>query len=310
MALEPSLFASLTWFAHIARHRSFTKAAAELGITRAALSQHLKGLEQRLNVRLLNRTTRDMSLTEEGQRLLDVVQPALSVIERAVSELGEAHEEPSGLIRMNASRIATRLLIEPHLGEFLARYPKLRLELVMDDGFSNIVADGMDAGLRLGESLDEHVVAVPVTPPIAMAVVGSPAYFERHGVSEAPADLMRHNCLGYRFTSSGSIDRWSFSSPDAETRTVVFEPRGSAVFNDDENMLNAALQGVGLIKYLDLCVRQHLADGRLVRVLAPWCRPFPGFYLYVPSRAQMPAKTRALMDFLIERREQLTLESR
>lgn len=308
MALEPSLLASLTWFAHIARHRSFTKAAAELGITRAALSQHLKGLEQRLKVRLLNRTTRDMSLTEEGQRLLDVMQPALSAIERAVSELGEAHEEPSGLIRMNASRIATRLLIEPHLGEFLARYPKLRLELVMNDGFSNIVADGMDAGLRLGESLDEHVVAMPVTPPIAMAIVGSPAYFERHGVPEVPADLMRHNCLAYRFTSSGTIDRWSFSSPDADERTVVFEPKGSAVFNDDENMLNAALQGVGLIKYLDLCVRQHLADGRLVRVLAPWCRPFPGFYLYVPSRAQMPAKTRALMDFLIERREQLTLE--
>lgn len=309
MPIEPSLVASLTWFAHIARHRSFTKAATEMEVTRAALSQHLKGLEQHLNVRLLNRTTRDMSLTEEGERLLEVLQPALTAIERAVMELGEAHAEPSGLIRMNASRIAARLLIEPHMGEFLARYPKLRLELVMNDGFSNIVADGMDAGIRLGESLDEHMVAVPVTPPIEIAIVGSPAYFERHGLPETPADLMRHNCLAYRFTSSGTIDRWSFTSA-AEGRTVVFEPRGNAVFNDDENMLNAAVQGVGLIKYLDLCVRQHLADGRLVRVLAPWCRPFPGFYLYVPSRAQMPAKIRALMDFLIERREQLALESR
>lgn len=310
MPIEPSLVASLTWFAHIARHRSFTKAATEMEVTRAALSQHLKGLEQHLNVRLLNRTTRDMSLTEEGQRLLEVLQPTLTAIERAVMELGEAHAEPSGLIRMNASRIAARLLIEPHMGEFLARYPKLRLELVMNDGFSNIVADGMDAGIRLGESLDEHMVAVPVTPPIEIAIVGSPAYFERHGLPETPADLMRHNCLAYRFTSSGTIDRWSFTSADAEGRTVVFEPRGNAVFNDDENMLNAAVQGVGLIKYLDLCVRQHLADGRLVRVLAPWCRPFPGFYLYVPSRAQMPAKIRALMDFLIERREHLALESR
>ena len=310
MPIEPSLVSSLTWFAHIARHRSFTKAAAEMEVTRAALSQHLKGLERHLNVRLLHRTTRDMSLTEEGQRLLDVLQPALAAIERAVSELGEAHAEPSGLIRMNASRIAARLLIEPHMGAFLARHPKLRLELVMHDGFSNIVADGMDAGIRLGESLHEHMVAVPVTPPIEMAIVGSPTYFERHGLPRTPADLMRHNCLAYRFTSSGAIDRWSFTSPDAEARTVVFEPRGNAVFNDDENMLNAALQGVGLVKYLDLCVRQHLADGRLVRVLAPWCRPFPGFHLYVPSRAQMPAKTRALMDFLIERREQLAQESR
>jgi len=184
------------------------------------------------------------------------------------------------------------------------------MELVMNDGISNIVADGMDAGLRLGESLDEHMVAVPVSPPIEMAVVGSPAYFERYGLPESPADLMRHNCLAYRFTSSGTIDRWSFTSPDAEGRTVVFEPKGSAVFNDDENMLNAALQGVGVVKYLDICVRQHLADGRLVRVLASWCRPFPGFYLYVPSRAQMPAKIRALMDFLVEHREQLAMDGR
>ena len=154
------------------------------------------------------------------------------------------------------------------------------------------------------------MVAVPVTPPIEMAVVGSPAYFERHGLPESPADLMRHNCIAYRFTSSGTLDRWSFTSPDAEGRTVVFDPKGSVVFNDDENMLNAALQGVGLIKYLDIFVRQHLADGRLVRVLASWCRPFSGFYLYVPSRAQMPAKVRALMDFLVERREQLAMGGR
>lgn len=310
MPIEPSLVFSLAWFAHIARHRSFTRAAAEMDVTRATLSQHLKGLEQRLNVRLLNRTTRDMSLTDEGQRLLDVLQPALTAIERTVADLGEAHAEPSGLIRMNSSRIAARLLIEPHLAEFVARYPKLRLELVMNDGFSNIVADGMDAGIRLGESLDEHMVAVPVTPPVEMAIVGSPAYFERHGVPETPADLIRHNCLAYRFTSSATIDRWSFTSPDAEARTVVFEPQGNVVFNDDENMLNAALQGVGLIKYLDICARTYLADGRLVRVLAPWCRPFPGFYLCVPSRAQMPARIRALMDFLVARREALAGDRR
>lgn len=310
MPIEPSLVSSLTWFAHIARHRSFTKAATEMEVTRAALSQHLKGLEQHLNVRLLNRTTRDMSLTEEGQRLLDVLQPALTAIERAVAELGEAHTEPSGLIRMNSSRVAARLLIEPQMGEFLARYPKLRLELVMDDGFSNIVAEGLDAGIRLGESLDEHMVAVPITPPLEMAIVGSPEYFERYGMPETPADLMKHNCLAYRFTSSGTIDRWSFTSPDEEKRTVVFEPQGNAVFNDDDSMLHGALQGVGLVQHIDLCVRRHLADGSLVRVLAAWCPPFPGFYLYVPSRSQMPAKTRALMDFLVEQRELLVRQAR
>ncbi|UUE95283.1 LysR family transcriptional regulator [Comamonas thiooxydans] len=279
-------------------------------VTRAALSQHLKGLEQHLNVRLLNRTTRDMSLTDEGQRLLDVLQPALTAIERAVAEIGEAHAEPTGLIRMNSSRIAARLLIEPHMGEFLARYPKLRLELVMDDGFSNIVAEGLDAGIRLGESLDEHMVAVPITPPLEMAIVGSPEYFERYGMPETPADLMKHNCLAYRFTSSGTIDRWSFTSPDEEKRTVVFEPQGNAVFNDDDSMLHGALQGVGLVQHIDLCVRRHLADGSLVRVLAAWCPPFPGFYLYVPSRSQMPAKTRALMDFLVEQRELLARQAR
>lgn len=305
MPIEASLVSSLTWFAHIARHRSFTKAAMEMEVTRAALSQHLKGLEQHLNVRLLNRTTRDMSLTEEGQRLLDVLQPALTAIERAVADIGEAHLEPMGLIRMNSSRVAARLLIEPHMGSFLARHPRLRLELVMDDGFSNIVAEGLDAGIRLGESLDEHMVAVPITPPLEMAIVGSPAYFKRYGMPETPADLMKHNCLAYRFTSSGTIDRWSFTSPDETNRTVVFEPQGNAVFNDDDSMLRAAVQGVGLVQHIDLCVRRHLADGSLVRVLAAWCPPFPGFYLYVPSRSQMPAKTRALMGFLVEQRELL-----
>ena len=307
MPIEPSLVSSLTWFAHIARNRSFTKAATEMDVTRGALSQHLKGLEQHLNVRLLNRTTRDMSLTEEGQRLLDVLQPALTSIERTVAELGETKTEPSGLIRMSSSRIAARLLIEPHMGELLMRYPKMRLELVMADGFTNIVAEGLDAGLRLGESLDEGMVAVPVTPSLQYAIVGSSAYFERHGIPKAPSDLMQHNCLAYRFTSSGTIDRWSFTSPDTEGRTIVFDPQGNAVFNDDESMLRAALQGVGLVQHIDLCVRQHLTDGSLVRVLAPWCKPFPGFFLYVPSRAQMPAKIRALMDFLTEKREHFTV---
>lgn len=306
MKIEPALLSSLTWFVHIARHRSFTKAATEMEVTRGALSQHLKNLEQQLNVRLINRTTRNMSLTDEGQRLLNVLEPALLAIDQAVLEIGESHTEPSGLIRINSSRIATRLLIEPHMSEFLTRYPRLKFELTMNDGLSNIVAEGIDAGIRLGERLDEHMVAVPITPPVEMAIVGSPEYFEQYGIPQTPEDLIHHNCLAFRFSSSGNIDRWSFNSPEDDERTIVFEPNGNAVFNDDENMLNAALQGVGLIKYLDLSVKKHLEKGELLRVLTPWCKPFPGFYLYVPSRAQMPAKTRALMDFLIEKRDDLT----
>ncbi|QBQ98794.1 LysR family transcriptional regulator [Paraburkholderia pallida] len=305
MPIETSLLPALASFANIARHRSFTRAATEMEVSRAALSQQLKALEQQLNVRLLHRTTRDMSLTEEGQRLFDTLAPALATIERAVAELGEAHAEPAGQIRVSTSRIAARLLLEPHMADFLARYPKLRLEFVMNDGFSNIVAEGLDAGIRLGESLDEHMVAVPVTPMLEMAIVGSPEYFARHGTPETPADLMRHNCLSYRFTSSGTIDRWSFTTPGTEAQTVVYEPKGNAIFNDDDSMLRAAIQGVGLVQHIDLCVQHQLANGSLVRVLRPWCRPFPGFYLYVPSRSQMPAKTRALMDFLIAQREQL-----
>ncbi len=228
MPIEPSLVTSLTWFAHIARHRSFTKAATEMEITRAALSQHLKALEERLDVRLLHRTTRNMSLTEEGQQLLDVLQPALTAIEKAVEELGEVHAEPSGVIRMNSSRIASRLLLEPHMGEFLARYPKLRLELIMDDGFSNLVANGLDAGIRLGESLDEHMVAVPITPPLEMAIVGSPAYFEQHGIPETPADLIRQRPkAGLRTAGQRGVQRRRQHAPGSAAGCGTDSPHRS-----------------------------------------------------------------------------------
>ncbi|HBN6274696.1 TPA: LysR family transcriptional regulator [Vibrio parahaemolyticus] len=305
MAIEPSLISSLTWFAHVARHRSFTKAASEMGVTRAALSQHVKGLEKQLQVRLLNRTTRNMSMTEEGQRLLDTLHPSLSNIEQALNSLNDLHIEPAGLIRISASRTAARLLIEPHLGEFLSRYPKIRLELIMDDGLTNIVAEGMDAGIRLGVSLDEHMVAIPITPNLTNAIVGSPDYFKRYGKPETPNDLEYHNCLAYRFTSSGTLDHWSLTSPDVDKHTVIFEPKGNAVFNDDYSMLQAAIQGVGLIKHIDLWVLKYLEEGKLERVFVDWCKPFPGFYLYIPSRENMPKKIRVLMDFLIEKRAEL-----
>lgn len=302
-AMNPSLLPSLAWFAHIARHRSFTKAAAEMGVSRAALSQSLKSLERQLKVRLIHRTTRDMSLTEEGQRLFDTLQPMLDALDQTLRDLGRAGEAASGLLRVNIGRAAAKMLLEPHLGEFLARHPALQLELVMDDGLSNIVADGCDAGIRLGESVAGHMVAVPVTPMLEMAVVASPAYLARHGVPQTPADLVAHNCIRYRHTSSHALFDWEFTTPGTDGHEFAVEPPGTFTSNDDDATLRAALQGIGLVQHMEYTVRPWLRDGRLVRVLRPWCRPFPGFYLYLPSREQMPRKLRALLDFLVEKRD-------
>ncbi|WP_321800487.1 LysR family transcriptional regulator [Caballeronia sp. J97] len=303
--MDFSRLPSLAAFAHIAQHGSFTKAAAEMGVSRAALSQSLKALEEQLSVKLIYRTTREMSLTEEGQRLFDQLRPALGAIEQAVRDVGETNAAPSGLLRVNTSRIAARNLLEPHLSEFFSRFPQLKLELVMDDGLSNIIAEGCDAGIRMGESLAAHVVAVPISPMLEMAVVASPQYFERHGVPATPADLATHDCVAYRHTSSGAIFRWEFSSPEAKGHSFVVEPQGTLITNDDDSMIRAALQGAGLVQHVDIAVRRELADGLLIRVLREWCKPFAGFYLYVPTRERMPPKVRVLMDFLVEKRELL-----
>jgi DNA-binding transcriptional LysR family regulator len=302
--IDPSMLPSLAWFAYVAHHRSFTKAAAEMGVSRANLSQNVKALERRLNVKLLYRTTRDMSLTEEGQRLYDVWYPALVAVERTVRTMHDTVDEPSGLLRVNTSRVAAKTLLEPHLEEFCARYPKLQLELVADDALANIVADGCDAGIRVGESLAEHMVAVPITPALEMAVVGTPVYFERYGLPLTPADLAQHNCLRFRMPG-GAILPWEFTVPEDEGHAFTVEPRGVIITNDDDGMIRAALHNVGIIQHIDIAVQQRLDSGELVRVLQPWCKPFAGFYIYAPTRAQMPAKVRVLIDFLVEKRERM-----
>ncbi len=305
--MNPSLLPSLAWFAHVAHHRSFTKAAEEMGVSRAALSQNLKTLEKHLGVKLLYRTTRDMSLTEAGQQLFDTLQPTLGEIEQAVRSLGDASGEPSGLLRVNTSRMAAKALIEAHLPEFYARYPKLRLELVMAEPLSNIIADGCDAGIRLGRSLADHVVAVPITPALSMAVVATPTYFEQHGVPKTPDDLARHNCINYRYSGSGAIHDWDFNEPGKRGQHFTQAVTGNLITNDDEGMTRAALQGLGLIQHIDIAIHRYLADGRLMRVLREWTHTQAGFYLYTPTREQMPSKVRALLDFLVEKRETIVL---
>ncbi|MPM90077.1 HTH-type transcriptional regulator PgrR [bioreactor metagenome] len=228
--------------------------------------------------------------------------PALVAVERTVRTMHDMRDEPSGLVRLNTSRVAAKTLLEPHLQEFCARYPKLQLELVMDDALANIVADGCDAGIRIGESLAEHMVAVPITPPLEMAVVATPAYFEQYGVPATPTDLAQHNCLRFRQTS-GALHAWEFTSLDEGGHSFTVEPQGRIITNDDDGMIRAALQGAGLMQHIDIAVQQHLDSGALVRVLQAWCKPFAGFYIYAPTRAQMPAKVRALIDFLVEKRK-------
>lgn len=305
--MNPSLLPSLAWFAHIARHRSFTRAAEEMGVSRAALSQNLKALEHQLGVKLIYRTTRDMSLTEAGQRLFDTLHPTLDKIEQVVQNLGDIAGEPTGLIRINTSRLAAKALIEPHLAEFCQRYPKIKLELTIDDALSNIIADGYDIGIRLGHSLAEHVVAVPISPEVSMVVVGSPAYFAQHGIPQTPAELNQHNCINYRFPGSGAIREWDFNEPGKTGQHFTQAVSGSLTTNNAQSMTQATLQGAGLSQHLDIAIQKYLADGRLIRVLSDWTYRHAGFYLYTPSREYMPSKVRVLLDFLIEKRDGISL---
>lgn len=305
--MNPSLLPSLAWFARIAQHRSFTRAAEEMGVSRAALSQNLRALEKKLGVKLLYRTTRDMSLTEAGQKLFDILRPNFGEIESAIQNLSDAGDVPSGLLRINTSRLAAKVLIDPHLADFYDRYPKVKLELISDDALSNIIADGYDVGIRLGQSLAEHVMAIPVSPALSMAVVGSPAYFEQYGVPTTPTDLLQHNCINYRYPGTGAVRNWDFTETGKTGQHFTLSVDGNMTTNDDESMTRAALQGLGLIQHVNIAVQQHLADGSLVRVLRDWTYNHAGFYLYSPSREQMPSKVRAFYDFLAEKREGISL---
>ncbi len=304
--MDRNLYPSVVAFAEVAREGSFTRAAGRLGISPSALSQSIKAFEQRIGVRLLNRSTRSVSLTDEGRKLLAQVDPGLAMISHAVAALGDARATPSGEVRVNLPRLVAHHFIEPHLGEFARRYPLVRLELFIDDGLGDIVREGCDAGIRLRESVVESMIAIPVTPPMALAIVASPGYFAANSPPRTPDDLAHHNCLGFRQSSSGGIYRWEFTDPVTE-QDVFFQPHGTFVTNSDDVMLSAALQGVGVMMHLDVAVRQLVAAGTLVRVMEDWCPPFDGFNLYVPTRDQMPSKLRALVDFLVEKRKQMAV---
>jgi DNA-binding transcriptional LysR family regulator len=285
----------LTALLMVADKRSFTAAAAALRVTPSAVSQTLRALEERVGVRLVQRTTRSVGLTEAGERFVARLRPALEGVRSAFEALGELRDEPMGTLRLNVPRLAYRRVLEPHLAAFLAAYPKIHLDLVIDDAFANIIESGCDAGIRIGEMLERDMIALRIGPDEAAAIVGSPAYFAARRRPKRPRDLQQHDCINYRRLSRGDIYRWEFTE-DGKDIEVAVEGRFTA--NDLDVLVAAALAGAGLAYVFESVVREHLAKRRLVRVLEAFCPPFPGLFLYYPSRAQLAPKLQALIDFL------------
>ena len=293
--MRSSELGELAAFAAIAREGNFRRAAAQLELKPSTLSSAMRALESRLGVRLLNRTTRSVSLTEAGQQLFTTLAPALEEIDAALETVNGFRAHPMGRLRLSVPRSVAASLILPLFRRFSERYPDIVLELAADNGFVDIVKEGFDAGVRLGESVAPGMVAVRITPDMSRAVVGAPAYFARHPLPQTPNDLRAHNCIGYRKISSGELHRWAFAK-DGETLNIAV--RGNLILDDAGLMLDAAADGAGLAYTADRYAAPYLADGRLLRVLDDWCPPFPGFYLYYPGRRQISAALRALIETL------------
>jgi DNA-binding transcriptional LysR family regulator len=293
---------ALRAFRAIAEHGSFTRAAAALDLTASALSQTVQQLELRLGTRLLQRTTRRVGLTEAGRELLERITPALDELDLALDATRQHGDRPRGTVRLTVPSVVAQTVIQPMLGEFMARWPEVQLDIRVEDGLTDLVAEGLDAGFRLGERLQRDVVAVPIGGPLRSVVVGAPAYFQRHGYPKEPKALQRHNCIKYRMISSGAIYRWEFAHRGGAQKGRWFEVgvEGSLTVNDAALALRAAEDGIGLTYLLELSARAALDAGRLQSVLDPWLPPFDGLHLYYPSRFQVPPKLRVFIDFMRE----------
>jgi len=281
-------------FAAVARHRSFRKAADERGVSASALSHALRGLEERLGVRLLHRTTRSVTPTEAGQRLLARLAPALREVADALADVTALQSEPAGTLRLNVPRPAAQLLLGPMLAGFVAAYPRVQIEVVTDDSLADIVGDGFDAGIRFGESLAGDMVAVPIGPPQRFVCTAAPGYLASHGVPQAPHELLRHACIARRFPS-GNRYAWEFQ---ADGKPLAIEVTGPLVFDDDALMVQAAKDGAGIAYVYEAMVSDDLAAGRLVSILDDWSAAPSRFFLYYSGRRQLPAALRALVDFI------------
>ncbi len=273
----------LAMFLAVAEEKSFTRAAARLGVSQSALSHSMRRLEAKLGLRLLTRTTRSVSPTIAGERLLATLGPALDDIDDMLSSLTELRERPAGTIRITTSKHAARAILWPVVERLTAENPDIVVELSVDSGLTDIVADRFDAGVRLGERLEKDMIAVRIGPQLRMAAVGSPAYFAKHGTPITPDDLARHSCINLRFTTSGGLYVWEFEKAGRELKVKV---EGQLVLNDVDLTVDAAVAGRGIAFMIEDHATDQIANGRLVRVLEDWCEPFDGHYLYYPSRRQ------------------------
>lgn len=289
----------LVAFWKVAEHRGFTSAAAELEVSPSALSQAIRQLEARVGVLLLHRTTRSVSLTEAGEMYLARVGPALSQVVEAGEELNVLQGRPAGVLRLNAARVSTAMVLQPMLAGFLRENPHVQLELTHDEGFVDIVERGFDAGIRMGESVQRDMIAVPLGGPITVAVVASPEYLGRVAAPRHPNDLVRHNCIRFRFAGTGAIHKWEFQ---VDERIVEFEVKGNLTISDTVFSVDAALEGVGLAYTFEQLARPHIKAKRLKRVLTPFSPTFPGFYLYYPTRRNQSTKLKALIAYASRQR--------
>ena len=286
-------------FLRVAERRSFTAAAAELGVSAAAVSHSIRQLEARVGVALFARTTRDVALTEAGRRFLELARPGAAQIEEAFAAAQSLGGTPSGLLRLTVPRVVLASIIEPVLAGFCDAYPQVEVEIAVGDQLVNIVEQGFDAGIRVGEMIAADMVAVRLMPPFRYCVVGAPAYLAQHGRPARPEDLRQHRCINFRQPTRGTLYRWEFEEPGG--REIEIAVAGQVVTNDSGVMMMMAVKGKGLAYTLDPNAAPLVAEGKLERVLEPFCPSSPGFFLYFPSRAQVMPKLRAFIDYARER---------
>jgi DNA-binding transcriptional LysR family regulator len=287
-------FAEMNAFVAIAERSSFARAASHLGVSRSALSETIRNLEDKLGVRLLNRTTRSVALTEIGERLLAEIRPALDSFEAAVESINVFRDRPAGHLRLSVPRPAAKVVIEPILAKFLAAYPAITLEIITDSALTDIVRDRFDAGIRPGHRLEQDMIAVRVGEDARPTVVASPDYLSRHPAPAAPEDLQGHNCIRQRF-ASGAMLRWVFEKPGKSLEVMV---TGNLIVSDGDLAARAALDGLGVARLAISSVDSFIREGRLVPLLEDWAPRSVGFFLYYPSRRQTPAALQAFVDFL------------
>jgi DNA-binding transcriptional LysR family regulator len=288
-------FHDLAALVAVAEERSFTRAAKKLGVSQSALSQTIRNLEDRVGVRLLTRTTRSVSPTEAGERLIRTVAPRFAEIDAELAAVSELKDKPAGTVRITSTENAADAVLWPVLRRIVPDYPDIKVEIVIDYGLTDIVTEQVDAGVRPGETVAKDMIAVPLGPDMRMAVVGSPAYFEKRPPPRTPQDLTQHNCIKLRLPAHRGIYAWEFERNGRDLRVRV---DGQLTFNTAALMLNAALQGFGLAYLTEQQVQRHLDSGALVRVLGNWCPPFPGYHLYYPSRRQPSAAFTVLVSAL------------